>query len=171
MKLILCELGYQSVTPEELSFLWEQTTDFGLSPIRVCSETFLNCLRALETEARRADDEEEKLMNPRCLGAAVEVALAMAEGMIESDKNRLIHFVENSINRCLSNPSISGSIREIASLSGHRSNYSHNRSLNFPGGHIVVCTTGAPDFGPGATKTLTYDPNLPEIKVLTAYCL
>lgn len=78
-----------------------------------CGDHLLDCLEAIQASASGGlRDQRIKLLRPRCIGAAVEVALAMVkQGM---------------------------------------------GGVPFAAGHVVVCTTGPPDFGPGAITVHTH---------------
>jgi hypothetical protein len=107
--------GKDSPQWADVDFLFEHAGMLG--PVREAAPRLLQCLNALAQCAKPASDQSNKLLNPRAIGPAVEVALAQA---------------------C---------------------RYSDAKQGIYPGAHIVVCTTGAPDYGPGLT---TLDPDTPE---------
>ena len=113
--LASCEVlaGHLSPHEDDISDILNDLSVVG--PLSERKETLLDCLTAIEAGCHHDNDSGERLLKPRCIGPAVEVALNVACSLQRT------HMGSSSI------------------------------AVN--GGHVIVCTEGAPDVGPGSTHT------------------
>ncbi len=127
------------------------------------TQTLLDVLEALESAAPTDEEAANIIIAPRAAGAALQLAVAVMEalapravlpyGSSRQDAKRVspidINLTPSSSSTTISSTSTSSSSTSTSSSSTSTSTSTVRPSVR--GSHILLCLTGAPNLGPGAT--------------------